>query len=260
METSINIYLIAYFASFILLIVGVVFLFRQYQYKQQAAINEKALLQQQHQQEILTTELEVQQQTMQYIGREIHDSVGQKLTLASLYAQQLSFKKQYPNIQEQLESIGQVINESLTELRSLSKSLTNDGIQEQTLEQLLQTECNKINATAICRATLHNATVGIMVPPKVKILVLRIVQEFIQNSLKHSQCKNLYIFLQNLNDKLYLDLKDDGKGFNTSQQNKGIGLRNMQKRADLLNATLQLESTPNYGTRLQLFILKSPIF
>src|SRR4051812_38770374 len=68
--------------------------------------------------EMLNTQLEIQQQTMQQIGREIHDNVGQKLTLASLYVQQIIMDRQDDFVQKKINSIGAIIKESLADLRS----------------------------------------------------------------------------------------------------------------------------------------------
>ncbi len=207
-----------------------------------------------HQQELLTSQLEIQQQTMQHIGREIHDNVGQKLTLASLYTQQLEFTNQYPVINEQLVAIGSVINESLTELRSLSKSLTDANTLNISLQKLIQTECKKIDATGNCKTHFSSNETETNINPSTKNIVLRMVQEFLQNSLKHSQCKLITIQLNNTAAGIILFLKDDGKGFNTNQPAKGIGLQNIAKRAATLNAQLTLQSTIGKGTSLKLLI------
>ena len=98
-----------------------------------------------HQKEILSAQIEIQNQTMQHIGREIHDNIGQKLTLASLYTQQLAYENKAPQINENIENISAIINQSLSELRALSKSLTDDSISNSTIVELLQNECKIIN-------------------------------------------------------------------------------------------------------------------
>lgn len=259
MENKIDIYLIAFFVSFVLFVLGTVLLFAQYKNRQKIALQEKEALEQQHQQALLATQLEIQQQTMQHIGREIHDSVGQKLTLASLYTQQLEFTNKYPAIQDQLLAIGNVINESLAELRSLSKSLTESPTLHTHLPQLIEMECKKVEATGKCRTAFHNGANETSIAATTKNILFRVVQEFMQNSLKHSGCKLITIQLRSTTDGLLLLLQDDGKGFDIQEQANGIGLQNIQKRAALIQAELQLNSTLGKGTSLQLFIPKASI-
>lgn len=216
-------------------------------------------MEEKHRTELLNTQLEIQQQTMQFIGSEIHDSVTQKLTLASIYTQHLEFENQYPELLEKLKGISRIINDSLDELRELSKNLTDTQLQHSELPDLLTIECDRVNETGICQATfvcgesagMNNA---------VKSSLLRIVQEFIQNSLKHSGCRNIVIELAYDHNGLRLVLADDGAGFDAAEvQSQGIGLNNMRRRIQFMGGTLNLQSEKGSGTRLSLFIPKEKL-
>ncbi|MGF2414416.1 sensor histidine kinase [Ferruginibacter sp.] len=216
---------------------------------------EKQLTKQLHQQELLSTQLEMQTQTMQHIGREIHDNVGQKLTLASLYTQQLAYENKAPQITDKIENISNIINESLAELRQLSKSLTDDAINENSINELLLQECNKVTDLKNCSVAFSSNQKNIVLPYQTKSILLRIVQEFLQNSIKHADCKNIKAALNTYENTLQLLLKDDGKGFETTKvTEKGIGLNNMRKRTELLGGTYNLESSPGSGTQLTIEI------
>ena len=91
-KTEIIIFIILTSLIVVIFIMGIFLFAFQYKRKRKEYINEKQIRNEQHQQELLTTQLEIQTQTMQHIGREIHDNVGQKLTLASLYTQQLAYE------------------------------------------------------------------------------------------------------------------------------------------------------------------------
>ena len=89
----------------------------------------------------------------------------------------------------------------------------------------------------------------------VKRSLLRVMQEFIQNSLKHSSCNSIKIHLQEGTDGLRISATDDGKGFAIAQLTpKGIGLNNMKRRVDLIGGQFNLQSEPGKGTTLNLFI------
>lgn len=240
---------------------AVIFIF-QFRKRKLMHEQEKEKMFEEHTQQLLTAQLEIQEQTMQYIGREIHDNVGQKLTLAALYTQQLEYSNRYPGIREQLLAIGIIINESLAELRALSKNLTNTYLQKTPLLELIKTECDKINTLGNCRASLTCEEAIIPAPVAVKTIVLRVLQEFFQNSLKHSGCTLVTIQLLQRKDGLLIVATDNGNGFDMENgmiEMNGIGLANMKMRAALINAAFSMESIPGRGTSMQLFIDKEKL-
>lgn len=242
---------------FILFIGAIVIYIRQYQIKKkeyQAILHHQKI---EHQKELLTNQIEIQQETMQHIGREIHDNIGQKLTLASLYTQQLAYENKAPQINDRIENIGQIINESLLELRQLSKSLTDNTIETNLLFDLLQMECDKINSLKKCALTFTSNAKNIRLTYQEKSVLYRITQEFLQNSIKHSKCDRIDLILDHESDTLELRLRDNGNGFDTTKTNRyGIGLINMKKRAEIIGGKFSFESNSN-GTSLTIQIPSS---
>lgn len=206
---------------------------------------------------MLSNQLEIQTQTMQHIGRKIHDNIGQNLTLASIYTQQLAFENKAPHINENIENIGAIINQSLVELRQLSKSLTDDNIEDNSIIDLIENECVKINDLKKCEVIFKYELKIIVDSYQIKSILFRITQEFLQNSIKHSKCKNINISLKKSENSIQLELQDDGVDFNINTiESKGIGLINMKKRTEILNGTFNLERKINFGTNL---IIQIPI-
>jgi len=236
---------------FLILITGIIHFILQFKKRKLAYEKDKIETTQKHLQDLLQTQLEIQAQTMQHIGREIHDSVGQKLTLASLYTQQLAYENKAPQINDKIENIGNIINTSLAELRQLSKSLTDDSISESGIAELVQQECTKVNDLKKCTVSFSSDQKIQPLPYQVKSILLRIVQEFLQNSIKHSDCKNIQVALRSNESALILNLKDDGKGFELKDtKGKGIGLSNMKKRTELIGGSCYIDSSAGKGTTL----------
>lgn len=239
-----NIFLVAFIVAVILFVV-------QYKNKKKESINQ---LQQQrvlHQKELLATQIEIQTQTMQHIGREIHDNVGQKLTLASLYTQQLAFENKALLINDKITGIGELINEALEELRHISKSLTDNHIDTNDISTLLKEEFSKIEVLKKYKLNLTIDFESIPLNYQTKSLLLRVVQEFIQNSIKHAACKTISATLAKNENQLTLTLSDDGKGFNPEKLvSKGIGLSNMKKRIALIGGNYHMASKEGEGTKL----------
>ena len=257
MEQKDLVFLIIFISIFLVIfIVGGILYILQSRRKKIENIQEKEKLQIMHTQEILSTQLEMQTQTMQHIGREIHDNVGQKLTLASLYTQQLAYENKAPHINDKIENIGLIINESLAELRQLSKSLTNDRINDNNIVQLLQQECNNVNDLKKCEVSFICSVYNVALPYQKKSVLLRIVQEFLQNSMKHARCKKITVSFQKNENGLQLILQDDGEGFDKNKiTSTGIGLSNMKKRAEIIGGIFTLESKLGIGTKLTIEIL-----
>lgn len=243
-----NFFLIAFILAAIIFVV---------QYKNKKRENQTKLAQQEilHQKEILSTEVEIQFQTMQHIGREIHDNVGQQLTLASLYTQHLAYENNAPEINERIKNISEIINESLAELRHLSKSLTDNTIKNANVQDLLMREFAKIEGLKKYKLNLVIDLEGLILSYQAKSVIVRVTQEFLQNSMKYADCKTLGINAKAVGGRLKIVLMDDGVGFDVSDnKDSGIGLVNMEKRIELIGGSYLLESKKDVGTKLTIEI------
>ena len=209
--------------------------------------------------ELMQAQIEVQRETMCHIGREIHDNVGQKLVLAALYAAD-------PTTAEKIAAIGAILHESLGDLRGLSKSLTDLHHLNSDLYQLISNECTRVRMTGACPVHLDSNTTQISCRLPVKSFVLRILQEFLQNSLKHAACTEIAVRIQRKEDCLEITAADNGKGFDPALalaggpdkalagDQGGIGLKNMRTRAEMIGASLRLTSSSPGGTKMRLTI------
>ncbi len=252
--TEIGLYLILTTTVVIVMIGGIIFYLFQYRHKIIVHNVEKENLKHQYQLGILNTEMESQRHTAEHIGREIHDSVAQKITLASIYVQKLQFIKGREISPDEFTVVNNILSKALQELRSLSKDLTGDALSKLSLEQLISEECQAVNNSGKCRVKfIYNDF-----PPcdiNTKITFLRIVQEFLQNSLKHSRCKNILIELKQDNSAFILLMEDDGIGFDPdSVETKGVGLEGIKRRAQFLKGDCTLETNPGKGFKCMVSI------
>jgi signal transduction histidine kinase len=238
----------------LLLFISGTFLFLYLYHKRKLAHQkETSSLNDLHHKELLTAQIATQQETMQHIGLEIHDSVSQKLTLASLYNKQLSAAIT-PDITGKMNAIGVITDESLAELRQLSKRLTDPLLANAGLLYLLRQEADRINGPGIFCVTIQCTEEELPLPQEKKNLVFRLLQEFMQNSIKHAACKQILITLHKQHSLLTITASDDGKGFNTALRSNGIGLQNMKNRASQMNAEYLLMSEQGKGTMLTLVL------
>lgn len=259
-KTELLVTLILFNIFFVLFVAAVMVYIRKYKQRKKEYLNEIEIKNEIHQKELLATQLEIQQATMQQIGRELHDNIGQKLTLVSLYTQQLLYENKVPEVSERIEQVSQIINQSLHDLRSLSKTLTDDNINQKEIVTLIQEEVDNTNAFKKCHVDFQHNFNQLDLSFVHKNVLLRITQEFIQNSIKHSGCKNIFINLNTSQELLWeLNIKDDGVGFDQSNiKSNGIGLTNMKNRAEIIGADFCLESQKNLGTTLNIILKRQP--
>ncbi|WP_439553729.1 sensor histidine kinase [Flavobacterium macrobrachii] len=201
--------------------------------------------------QLYATKFEIQQQTMDNIGKEIHDNIGQKLTLASIYIQQLEHENKQTDTKEGIQNISGILNETLWEMRELTKSLTHNSISEQLIYDLIQKECERVEKLKIIKVKFLCYDKKLILDTEIKTILVRIVQEFIQNSIKHSACETISIVMHSLKQKATLVLTDDGIGFDLEKRySNGMGLKNMEKRVKMILGTFAIESKINVGTKI----------
>ncbi len=253
-QTEIKLFIILMTIVVLIFIIGIVMFAFQYRKRKIIYENERAATERHHKLEMLHNKVKIQQQTMEFIGKEIHDSVAQKLTLATLYARKLEFDKKYPEIQEQLCSINEIINTSLTELRDLSRALNNSNEPDASLNDLIEKEKKRVDDAGVCRLEYTSDFIR-PISFKTRNTLLRVLQEFIQNSIRHSGCILIKIAIVDTKEGLSVIISDDGSGFDMEcLQSGGIGLNNMKLRILQVSGSYDLYSKPGAGTRLKLFI------
>lgn len=258
-EREITIFIVIANVILLVFISGIIIFIAQYRKRRILHETEKEIISKTHQEELLSRQVEIQTQTMRDIGREIHDNVGQKLTLASIYSNQLSHESPAQN--QKIEQISKLLNESLQDLRQLSKSLVQPQLAQSDLIVLLEEEAKQINQTGV-KLKIKTDLKTLDLDFETKNSVFRLLQEFIQNSLKHSKCKNITIIISEKEAfasskgflKTQILIEDDGIGFDQNIKKDGIGLSNMKRRANEIGADFELKSELGKGTKLNLMI------
>lgn len=227
---------------------------RQTQYKL-----EKASLKAQYEAEILNAENEIQEQTMRDISRELHDNVGQMLTLAKIQLNKLA--EDSPE-NKQVSNSKEFVQNALTDIRALSKTLNNENILAEGLSKAIQFDLQRLERTGVFKTSLSDTYGGQMLDHKKEIVVFRTYQELVQNTLKHAQAKNISVALEENDQHFKLEIMDDGIGFNYADKinekgfGGGAGLSNLVHRAKLLGGGLEWAPAPNGGTLAKLVIPK----
>jgi two-component system, NarL family, sensor kinase len=212
-----------------------------------------------HEKNILTTQLEIQEQTFRNISQEIHDNISLSLTLAKLQLNTYSMKDSKPG-GTLIESSVDLISKALSDLNDISKSMDSDLIETHGLIHAIEFEIQLLQKTGLHEVEFIVIGEPFFMEAAKELVIFRIIQESCNNILKHSEAKTIYIKLNYQDNLLEVQVRDDGKGFdphellNRSSQKPFSGLKNIKNRADLIKASARIESLVGTGTTITLLI------
>jgi len=226
-----------------------------YQNKHNLHIAEQEQLKAAYSQEMLTTRLEVQEQTLHHISQELHDNIGQVLSFIKLNlgtAGGLEEKVKQKKIDESRDLLSQVI----ADLRSLAKSLSFQQIVEHGLLKAINTEVDRINKSGLLTIDTQVSGEPYSLGEQRELVLFRIFQEGLNNTLKYAHARKLSIRLIYAPELFNLTIADDGVGFSadTAKNQHGSGLKNMESRATLIGAAFKLDSIPGSGSTINVQI------
>jgi len=252
-STAAERYLLIYMIGVLLLVCALIILiFIFFNKRKNKLLLDKIEREQAFQEELSNTQIEIQEQTLKNIGQELHDNIGQLLSVANMQMSIMNMQVQ-ESIKEQFTETKNVVKESLSEVRALSKSLNSDVIINRGFQKSVENEVARLNKLQLLSAELkivgdetHFAN------SKDSIILFRIIQEFISNTVKYANSAGLMITLEYQQNNLLIEIADDGKGFDINSAEKGAGLINMKNRADLIQADFNLHSAIKEGTTLKL--------
>jgi signal transduction histidine kinase len=233
----------------VLLIVVIIVIFSIFQQRKEKFLLEKRADEIRYEEEIIKSQLETQEQTLQNISWELHDNVGQLLSVAKMQLNMLQ-----PDVANGQKSIidetGEIISKSLQEIRSLSKLLNPETVKNMGLEKSIELELQRFNRLKFLEAKLNIVGDQIAIDKKDEIILFRILQEFLSNSIKHAKATKLEVSLAYTTENLVITAQDFGVGFDNETIESGSGMINMKSRAKLINTGFSLNSEKGKGVSL----------
>ncbi len=197
--------------------------------------------------------IDAQEQERMQIGMELHDNV-QQILAASLLMLDYA-KDQFNDPASALEGLQDVkvyVNEGIYELRRLSHQLAPAMRTPEKLSEKINELISSMNAGNRLNIDLEVDGFGASGDEELELAFYRIVQEQLNNILKHAEATRVLILLKQTEDGLLLLIRDDGKGFDPAARAPGIGLENIRRRAAALNGALKIVSAPGKGCELLL--------
>lgn len=192
-----------------------------------------------------------QEQERNIISQELHDNVSQLLTTAKLYLDLIRNEESIcnPMIHETIE----IINMSINQVREISHALSLSTLAEDPLHDSIEQLISHVNGAMKTSFKLTvNGIDDSLLSSGLKLSIYRIIQEQVNNILKHSEAEQAFVQLKQNGKQLNLEIKDNGVGFDPSVRKKGVGLKNIRSRVDAFGGRLNLQSSSGNGCHIHI--------
>jgi signal transduction histidine kinase len=197
--------------------------------------------------------VKVQEGERHYIARELHDEAGQGLALLLIRLRLLENDVDHPeSVISGIHELKRILNDVSEGLHRLAVRLRPVSLDHFGIVPALRQHIEDIGNLHNIKAQFESIDVNGRLPLEVETSIYRIVQEGLTNIVRHGQATRVDILLQNRGHKLVVIIEDNGIGFkpDTTDKSKHLGLVGIAERAEMLNGTMTIESTPGVGTTL----------
>jgi signal transduction histidine kinase len=201
--------------------------------------------------------IEAEEDERQRIARDLHDGVGQMMsaTKMNLSAFESDVKFETKEQQISFEKIIGLVDDSCKEIRNVSHNMMPNALLKNNLATAIRDFIDKMDSKAL---EVHLDTEGMdeRLDSNVETVLYRIIQECVNNVLKHANATTLDISVIKEKDGISVTIEDNGKGFdlNNKEKSDGIGLKNIMTRVEYLKGTVDFDSSPGRGTVIALHV------
>ncbi len=209
-----------------------------------------------HQQKMMEAALESQENERKRVAADLHDSIGAMLSAIRLGLITVSRKIPDP---ASLNDAKEMLDETIGSVRRISRDLMPSTLEKFGLAHAMKELCERFQSTAQLPIRYREEGEVKSIDPKKELMIFRIVQELLNNAIKHAKATNISVTFRTT-DTFQIMVEDDGVGFNFEQQHastkmeKGLGLFNIENRTRLLHATLEFDKEKKIGTRTTLTV------
>ena len=240
----------------VILVGFILVVFFLYQRKRLKQEQELVLMAEVYEQEVLRSQLEIQDSTLKTIAQELHDNIGQTLSVIKLWMAIAPIEKDHPAY-EGVQNSREMLHKVIFEMSDLTKSLHTERIGEIGLRAAIEFDVASIRKTGLMEVNYLVEGSEFHFSGEKSIFLFRMYQEMMNNILKHSKatCVNITVAFS-LDYTFVMTIADNGVGFDMRQKktesnsSSGLGLKSMQNRAKLIGATIDIESEKGKGTRI----------
>lgn len=189
--------------------------------------------------EIMQTMINVEEAERKRVARDLHDSIGSKLSALKIIFANTQNKNDYND-----SRINTILETSIAELRQISYNLVPESLLKLGLEKALGDLCFTLRSDTVS-IEFHSYEIDNSMPLTTQTNIFRIVQELLNNALKHSKATQILVSCSQNGNRFYISIEDNGVGFDISgiEENQGLGIKNIKSRIELLHGSFDCESS-----------------
>lgn len=232
-----------------------------YQRRQKRQEEEMVRMKDQYEKEALLSQLEIQENTLKAIAQELHDNIGQMLSVVKITLSALPLEKEHAAYDLVLNS-QQVLHKAMADLSNLTKSLHTERITDIGLSESIRYELQSIEKAGVLKINFSADGYEYPFDEQKSIYLFRMFQEALNNTLKHAKATEFTVSLVYTDDFFTMSLIDNGAGFNLADKKtnaapgSGVGLRSLYNRSGIIGAEISIDSKPGIGTSV---LIKLPL-
>jgi signal transduction histidine kinase len=244
----------------LLLAMAVIVFFLVYQRRLLAQQEQLQQIKIEQQKALLEASLQTQENERRRIAKDLHDEVGANLSTINLFVKQIEkFVETASKADKMVHKTKDLIDTTIHSVRAISKDLLPATLDRFGLVEAAQELCERVNQTDEVEVKFeHQTPEEERLPPHQELALFRIIQELLNNTLKHAQASQIHLFIHYTSQGLKVIFKDNGVGFDANallqskDSTKGLGLKNLESRAQVLGASLKYVNPPEGGTQVNI--------
>lgn len=196
---------------------------------------------------LLTASIKLQEEERQRIAADLHDDAGPLLATARLYLSENIIDDDRETQRQTILSTKEIIDDTIQLVRNISHSLMPPTLKNFGLESAVKDFFQKLDGAGVLNVNCTFTDYAVRLKPEAELMAFRIVQELVNNILKHSHSSFIQLTQQSNNGHVLLNMKHDGEGLtqeefiNLAKRKGGLGLKNIQSRLKMVDGTINFE-------------------
>ena len=202
----------------------------------------------QRQGDLMNAVFETQESERKRLAEDLHDSVGQVLSAIKLNMHRLHKNAISESSQPLLVDTRKLIDECIQEIRNIIHNVLPPVLTDYGLLAALEALCNKVQQVTNIKVNFYKNLPEQRFSHDVELALYRIAQELFGNAIKHSNATTIKPSVTKSGDRVLIEFKDDGVGFNINEVKHGFGIKNLESRVQLINGEIDIQSKPSVGT------------
>jgi two-component system NarL family sensor kinase len=238
-----------------LLLVGfIVTILLLYQRRQHRQEQELVRLKDEYHNELLQSQLEIKEATFKTIAQELHDNIGQMLSVVKFSLATLSIKQGHPDFESVHES-REMLNKAIYDLSDITKSMHTDRITKIGLVEAIKYELEMLRKMKLFETSFNSTEEHFHFDEQKEIFLFRMFQEIMNNIIKHAKASLVEVNIESTDDHPFrLVIRDNGVGFNvvekqlSTSSSAGVGLKSIINRAKLIGGSVRIDSALGKGS------------